>query len=171
MIDEWRIIPGFPSYEVSESGEVRRSEATRTHPAGHVLRPKRTRFGYLSHTLWCDGKHREIFVHRLVAFAFRGPQPTPWHEVAHGDGNKTNNHWRNLRWATKSENCQEKRTLGELPDIRGEKHPNARLTEPLVLAMRARRAQGAYYREIAEEFGFPRLTVYDAVTGTTWSHI
>ena len=53
----------------------------------------------------------------------------------------------------------------------GENHPQARLTEPLVLAMRERRREGAYFREIAEEFGIPKLTVYDAVTGKTWSHV
>jgi hypothetical protein len=55
--------------------------------------------------------------------------------------------------------------------VRGEKHPMARLTEALVLAMRSRRREGALYREIAHEFGFPKLTVYDAVRGVTWSHI
>jgi hypothetical protein len=55
--------------------------------------------------------------------------------------------------------------------VRGEKHPMARLTEALVLAMRSRRREGALYREIAHEFEFPTLTVDDAVRGVTWSHI
>jgi hypothetical protein len=168
---EWRTMPGFPSYEVSEEGDVRRRMAFRHYHAGYILKPKQNRFGYLSVSLSHTGRRSEFFVHRLVALAFHGPQPSTSHEVAHGDGDKGNNARNNLRWATRSENCKEKRMLGELPDIRGEKHPQARLTEHVVLEMRARRAEGACFREIAEEFGVPKLTAYDAITGTTWSHI
>jgi hypothetical protein len=168
---EWRPIPGFSSYEASGRGDIRRAVSFRHYPAGMVLRQRRNRFGYTTVRLSERGIARDVFVHRLVALAFIGPQPTPQHEVAHRDGDKANNHWRNLRWATKSENCKEKRTLGELPDIRGEKHPQARLTEALVLAMRERRRQGAFFREIAAEFGVPTLTAYDAIKGITWSHI
>jgi len=168
---EWRPIPGFPSYEASERGDIRRAVAFRHYPARMVLRQRRNRFGYLTVRLSERGIARDVFIHRLVALAFTGPQPAPQHEVAHRDGDKANNHWRNLRWATKSENCKEKRILGELPDIRGEKHPQARLTEALVLAMRERRRQGAFFRVIAAEFGVPKLTAYDAIKGITWSHI
>jgi hypothetical protein len=169
--EEWRGVVGFPSYEVSEGGSVRRAVPSRTHPAHYVLKPRCNRFGYLSVTLWANGRRAEVFVHRVVAVAFHGPQPTPAHEVAHRDGCKKNNRTHNLRWSTRSDNCKEKRLLGELPDIRGAKHPHARLTEPMVIAMRQRREEGAYYRQIAEEFGVPKLTAYDAVVGTTWSHI
>lgn len=168
---EWRSVPGFPAYEVSEKGDIRRVHGFRQYHRGYVLNPKRNRFGYLSLHLYRDGQSAELFVHRIVALAFQGPQPSASHEVAHGDGDKVNNHWRNLRWATRSQNCQDKRELGELPDIRGEKHPQARLTESVVLAMRARRKDGAFFREIANEFGVPKLTAYDAITGATWGHI
>jgi hypothetical protein len=168
---DWRPISGFPAYEVSETGDVRRVCGFRQYPAGYVLKPKRNRFGYLSVQLYRDGRVSYVFVHRLVALAYHGGQPSPSHEVAHRDGDKANNHWRNLRWATKSENCREKRILGELPDIRGEKHPQARLTEVMVLSMRERRREGAFFREIAGEFGVPTLTAYDAIKGITWSHL
>ena len=112
-----------------------------------------------------------MFVHRLVALAFLGPRPSERHEVAHGDGCRTNNHWTNLRWATHSENMLDRREHGTVPDRRGQKHPMARLTDEVVQAMRQRRRDGLYFREIAEEFDLPKLTVYDAVTGKTWSHL
>ncbi|MBM3748948.1 MAG: hypothetical protein FJW34_24535 [Acidobacteria bacterium] len=170
-VTEWRPIPGFQSYEVSELGHVRRCVPYRGYPAGRLLKPKCNRSGYLAVTLYGNGVRRELLVHRLVAWAFIGASPSPHHEVAHGDGNKKNNHRRNLRWATKSENCLQKREHGTVPDIKGEKHPSAKLTNGLVLEMRRRREQGAFFREIAEELGIPKLTVYDAVTGRTWSHI
>jgi hypothetical protein len=168
---QWRPVPGFDAYDVSEHGHVRRRAKYRGYRAGRLLKQRCNRFGYFCVTLFRQLKPQAVFVHRLVACAFVGPQPSPVHEVAHGDGNKANNHWRNLRWATKSENCRQKRAHNALPDIRGERHPGAKLTNEVVLALRRRRQQGAYFREIAEEFGIPKLTVYDAVTGKTWSHI
>lgn len=168
---EWRPASSFNAYDVSEYGHVRRRVTYRGYPAGRLLKLRRNRFGYFCVTLYQQGRPQDVFVHRLVAFAFIGPQPSPLHEIAHGDGNKANNHWSNLRWATKSENCCQKREHGALPDIRGERHPGAKLTNEVVLALRRRRRQGAYFREIADEFGIPKLTVYDAVKGKTWSHI
>lgn len=136
-----------------------------------TLRQKLNRFGYPTVALSIDGKRRDIFVHRLVALAFLGVAPDERHEVAHGDGCRTNNHWTNLRWATHHDNMLDRRRHGTVPNRKGEKHPLARLTEGIVLAMRQRRRDGLYFREIAEEFGVPTLTVYDAVTGTTWGHI
>lgn len=168
---EWRTVPGFDAYEVSESGQVRRRVTHRRLPRGRPLKARRNRFGYFVVTLYRQGERHEVFLHRIVVWAFVGPQPSPAHEVAHGDGNKGNNHYGNLRWATKSENCRQKREHGAIPDIRGERHPGAKLTNEIVLELRRRRQQGAYFREISEEFGIPKLTVYDAVTGKTWSHL
>ena len=168
---EWRPVPAHPAYEVSERGEVRRVLTFRHYLAGMLLKQKPNRAGYVVVTLSADGKRRNVFVHRLVALAFVGPPPSARHQVAHGDGHPRNNHWKNLRWATPSENALDRRSHGTVPDRKGERHPMARLTDEVVLAMRRRRREGAYFREIAMEFGIPKLTVYDAVTGKTWSHI
>ena len=51
-----------------------------------------------------NGKLKSHLLHRLVALAFIGPQPSPKHEVCHNDGNPLNNVPGNLRWGTRSEN-------------------------------------------------------------------
>ncbi len=72
-------------------------------------------------------KVHRFLVHRLVAIVFLGSPPSALHQVAHGDGDKTNNHYYNLRWATRSENEKDKRCHGT--DNRGSKHPLSKLTE------------------------------------------
>lgn len=168
---EWRVVPGFECYEVSERGHVRRRATFGRGSTGRLLKLRCNRFGYVTAKLYREGRPHDVFVHRLVVWAFIGPKPSPFHEVAHADGNKQNNHRTNLRWATKSENCLQKREHGAIPDIRGEKHPGAKLTEEIVHQLRRRRREGAFFREIAEEFGIPKLTVWDAVSRKTWSHI
>jgi hypothetical protein len=47
-----------------------------------------------------------IGVHRLMGLTFHGiPENYEQLDVNHKDGNKSNNWWENLEWATRSENC------------------------------------------------------------------
>ena len=54
-----------------------------------------------------SGEKRTFRVHRLVCEAWHGRPPTEKHQVAHWDGNKANNHFGNLRWATPQENSHD----------------------------------------------------------------
>lgn len=45
-----------------------------------------------------------IVVHKIVATAFHGEQPTPSHVVDHVDTNRINNRVENLRWVTRLDN-------------------------------------------------------------------
>jgi len=48
-----------------------------------------------------------IPVHRIVATAFYGEQPSPHHVVDHLDTNRRNNRVENLKWVTRRENIEE----------------------------------------------------------------
>jgi len=98
-----RVFDLSPSYGVTANGEV---ISLRT---GKPLRPAlRGSAGYLGVSLWEGGKGRTWFVHQIVAHVFHGPRPSRKHDCAHRDGNKLNNHWRNLRWCTRAENERDK---------------------------------------------------------------
>jgi hypothetical protein len=90
-MSEWRIIPVFPNYEVSEEGAIRRATPGRGTHVGRLLRTPLDSEGYPTVNL--EGKPRRV--HVLVAAAFC-PEWTPSAEVHHRDEDKTNPRLGNL---------------------------------------------------------------------------
>lgn len=103
MIKQWRTVPGFDEYEVSNFGIVRNYET------GKVLRTYDNN-GYKMVALYNKGKAKRIGVHRVVAAAFI-PNVRNCPQVNHKDGNKGNNSVDNLEWCTPSENQQHRRNV------------------------------------------------------------
>ena len=93
--EQWKDVAGSPGYHVSSHGRV--ASQLRGPGSWRLLKACPNNVGYLSVKVPVNGDHKTAFVHRLVAFAFLPPQPTPKHEVNHKDGNKLNNAWVNLR--------------------------------------------------------------------------
>src|SRR5690349_20806024 len=99
--EEWRTIPGHSDYQVSNCGRVRSLDRLAPHyrgglkrVTGRILKPIGHR-GYLVVKLG----HPDIAfgIHRLVAWAFIGPQLNGA-VVNHIDGNKHNNTPANLEY-------------------------------------------------------------------------
>ena len=53
----------------------------------------------------------------------------------------------------------------------GEGNPRAKLTDGTVRQLRARRADGLTYRQLATEFGISDVSAWAAVNRTTWAHV
>jgi hypothetical protein len=53
----------------------------------------------------------------------------------------------------------------------GEGNPRAKLTSGKVRELRARRAGGLTYQQLAAEFGVSDVSAWAAVTGKTWAHV
>lgn len=119
--EEWRAIEEAPDYAVSNFGRVKNIE-------GRFLTCGANGRGYPNVRLRINGIGKTFYVHRLVAFAFLGKPPTPNHKhVAHGDGTRDNNAVSNLRWATASENYQDR--LEHDTHHLGERNHRAKLTD------------------------------------------
>ena len=95
----YKVIHDYPNYEVSTLGNVRNIGS------GRVLRPIKTKNGYLQVNLCKDGKHFMRYVHRLIASVFI-PNPDNKPCVNHIDGDKHNNRVENLEWCSHSENMK-----------------------------------------------------------------
>ncbi len=93
---------GFSLYQVSNSGNVK------NNTTGRILKPEITDDGYLRVYLKHEeGKLKHLYIHRLVAQIFL-PNPDNKETVDHQDGDRQNNHVRNLRWATHLEQGRNK---------------------------------------------------------------
>jgi hypothetical protein len=102
-IEVWKDIEGYKIYEVSSFGNVRNKNT------GRILKAC-NKSGYFSVGL-SNIKTKSFEVHRLVAKAFI-PNLENKPEVNHKDGDKLNNNYWNLEWATHSENMTHARNTG-----------------------------------------------------------
>ena len=159
---EWRQVPGWPEYEISERGDLRRAQGGQGTREGRPLKPWRNqKTGYLQVALWRGNRQHRATVHRLVALAFLGDPPSPTHVVAHNDGGRDNNHWANLRWATQLENMADTTSHGT--HNRGSRNGQSKLDEVCIAAIRKMAAMQIPNRVAAEGFGVCRQTIDDII--------
>lgn len=107
--EQWKVIPGFDLYEVSNAGRVRSKDRILNNGIctflrkGRILKPQDNGTKHLRVELKQDGRRKREYVHRLVAEAFI-PNPGQKPCVNHIDNDPTNNDVENLEWCTHQEN-------------------------------------------------------------------
>lgn len=172
----WLPLPGHEEfYSISNLGRVkshaRNAVGTRGRPSTRqlkILKQGVTRRGYLNVAIAANGKAVSRYVHHLVLITFVGPRPDGM-EACHGDGNPSNNALPNLRWDTPVSNASDRVKHGTASI--GEAHGKSKLTEAMVVAMRASRAKGTTLEMLSTEFHVSVQTIRNAVIGRTWGHV
>jgi hypothetical protein len=113
------------------------------------------------------GPKLKVAAHRLSYIAIYGPPPADAPNVLHSCvGRKRCINPLHVRAGTQGENVADAARAGTLS--RGERHPNAVLTEANVIAARRARRAGVSLARIAAELGLPKSTVRSAVNGRSW---
>ena len=167
MDEIWKAVEGYEGrLEVSNLGRVRTLPSVRIGTRNGVPHPQRKKGGIIrSHVLNAGypvvapkfgPSRKKMTVHRLVAKAFV-PGYFEGATVNHKDGVKTNNRADNLEWVTLAENTAHQWETG-LVNIRGERHPSAKLSDADVVAIKSR--PGDSPTVLAREFGVSTSMIY-----------
>jgi len=164
---EWRKIPSYPEYQVSERGDVRRVQR---RPDGKgkcdVVLKFETIKGKFRIRMFntVTGTNRRVFVHRLVAEAFLGIGICDPVKVVTYDGDKRNLHYLNLKRGSESEAMQT--CLRTNSQYRA--HVGKITAEDAQTIRRIREHFGRTFREIGEMYGLDLSHVRRIVTGQSW---
>jgi hypothetical protein len=175
--ERWLPVVGYEGlYEVSSEGRVRSLDRRIGYRGGrtrlwrgrvHVAHERSD--GYLVVPLSRNGKVARRYLQRLVAEAFIGPPPTPEHEAAHDNGDRTDNRAANIEWKTAQQNTLDKERHGTMR--RGENHGMSVFTVERVRLARRLIRQGEAQRAVAARVGVSRWTLNDMLNGRTWTHV
>ncbi len=174
MTEQWLPVIGFEGlYEVSDHGSVRSIDRAQIYVRlgqeiarnlkGRTLRPGKLKSGHLLVVL----QKRTRLVHHLVLEAFVGPRPIG-QESCHGDGNPSNNFWKNLRWGTRADNVQDSIRHGTKP--RGSNHKSAILTENDIPTIRER-CKSERCKDVARDYRVSRGAIQGIRDGVNWKHV
>ncbi|HEX4774840.1 MAG TPA: HNH endonuclease [Candidatus Saccharimonadales bacterium] len=154
MID----IPGYEGrYAITKHGKVwsyakvwiGANGAVRNH-TGKWLKPYLT--GTKGKQYYCVDLGNNTFrVHILVAEAFL-PNEKGLPFINHKDGDRFNNHWKNLEWCTQQENSDHAERTGLNKRFYGERHGKHKLTSQEVEEIRLKKAKGLTLKQLAQEY-------------------
>lgn len=181
MKEQWKSIAGHEGlYEVSSLGRVRsfmkpvyRGYTVSKSPQRILAQHLNKKNGYLYIGLTNQKKEKRTYsVHRLVLTSFVGDCPDGM-EACHDDGNKQKNSLANLRWDTRSNNNMDRTKHGWVSpiDVKGEKHPYAKLRNEDVFFIRSLYGDGIEIAEIARAFKMSYTAIKRIISRASWCHI
>jgi hypothetical protein len=179
MVEEWANIPGWPNYQASNLGRIKRlagvsfdgKRRLKEHNIKQTLiRHKRIGREYIEVRVNIGNSkyHEFVSVARLVLLAFVGP-PEPGQECRHLNDVSTDCKLSNLAWGTRLENREDAIKNDRM--ARGTRNGMSILTEEDIPLIRSRykpynQVDGAI--AIASDYGVSPGTIYDILSGMTW---
>ena len=138
---------------------------------GKILKPFKTKKGYLRCDLRVNGKRKNVAVHRFVALAFI-PNIENKPQINHKDGNKENNRVENLEWCSNSENQLHAFKNGLQKG--NFCHPNSKLTLEEVLYIKNNCVVGSKKRgmqTMAKKFNVSTSSIKQIMIGKSYKYI
>lgn len=179
QIELWRPVEGFDGYDVSNLGRVRswRKAQGRLYKHGmpvlkrttpKILQPCIKETGRLKVTLCRDARSYNQHIHQLVARAFI-PNLSDLPEINHITGNHKDNRQGNLEWIEPRGNREHAKEFGLY--AQGERNPNAKLTNEMILEIRQRCASGESQRKVAKSLGVSQALVGMVNRREIWRHV
>jgi hypothetical protein len=104
--EEWRPIPGYPFYEASDLGRIRRSAPGQGTYVNRILKLRPDIDGYLRCDLYHKGERSNEAVAKLVMLAFIGERPHRWYHIDHINAVRDDDRLVNLEYVTPAENMK-----------------------------------------------------------------
>lgn len=162
--ETWRAIPGSEGrYEVSDLGRVRSLVR-----GGRILKPAKSKTGYLMVAPVIDGRNKPRRVHHLVLLAFVGPRPDGA-EGCHNNDVPGDNRLVNLRWDTRAANVADRKARGYFRSTEFFMLYRTLVPAQVMAILEERNKRRASV--IAAEYGISRHTVYNIWSRRIWKEI
>ena len=169
MQEEWKTIPGFELYQLSNQGRIRRWKKTKKEWK-EILPVTYKNLPYKMFTVSKDGKAKKLYLHRMLAQLFvPNDNPKEFPDVCFLDGLCTNTDVNNLYWSNQKKRMERRHAEGKYHD---NGNGNAKLSKVDVATIRWMKHHKAMtYRELAEYYKVHPWTIYACVKGITWKNI
>lgn len=138
-----------------------------------LLKGTRLATGQLTLNIKLEQKAREgFYIHQLVAREFLPPPQENQKFILHMDGNKNNNHWKNLKWATQRELTDFQIECGVYNPNNRKRSPITKMTESKVKLLKKYIQAGKTKKTIlARRFGISTMQLNRIERGENWGHV
>lgn len=170
-----KIINDFEDYSINEYGIIK--SLSRNLFNGKVnflskekiLKNRIDSNGYEYISLRKDKKEYKLRVHRLVAMMFLKNYSNKL-TVNHKDGNKLNNHFKNLECITLKDNI--KHAVNNKLHAYGEKQGNSKLNDNLVIEIRNLYIpKKITIKQLSNKYNVSEQVIFDVIHKNTWKHV
>jgi hypothetical protein len=173
----WKPVKGYEDlYMVSNYGRIKALPKIVVYKNGRMYKYEEKILvgnnsnGYRTISLVKNKSKITNCIHILVGQAFiENPDNKP--VINHLDGNRANNFYKNLEWATSSENQYHSYNILCHKAVRGESNGQSKLKADEVIEIRELYASGKTLKAIANKYDVCAETIRKIIIGKTWSKI
>lgn len=183
--EEWKVIdvehPLSLNYAISNFGRLMSFDDSMEN--GRLIKPGRVE-GYTTfrYKIYLNKKIKYFskMMHNLVATYFLEKVSVDQLHVIHLDRNKSNNHYKNLKWATRAEHIIYKKesplvieAMKKLVEF-NKQRDGAKMTESKVRLLKMKLAdpnRRTRLKILAKQFGISEMQLYRIKSGANWSHV